>query len=59
MTSEHSCSTKKRLYEIGDTHMEDAKKYLYAHNQEKDDQESRAYRYHFPQPVGKAEASDS
>jgi len=50
---------KKRLYEIGDIHNEDAKKYLYAHNQEKDDQESRAYRYQFPQPVGKAEASDS
>ena len=50
---------KKRLYEIGDIHNEDAKKYLYAHNQEKDDQASRAYRYQFPQPVGKAEASDS
>ena len=50
---------KKRLYEIGDIHIEDAKKYLYAHNQEKDDQEGRAYRYQFPQPVGKAEASDS
>ena len=26
---------KKRLYEIGERHLEDAKKYLYAHNQEK------------------------
>ena len=50
---------KKRLYEVGELHIEDAKKYLYAHNQEKDDEESRAYRYHFPQPVGKAEDSDS
>jgi len=50
---------KKRLYEIGDIHIEDAKKYLYAHNQEKDDQESRTYRYHFPQPVGKAETPES
>lgn len=50
---------KRRLYEIGDHHIEDAKKYLYAHNQEEDDDESRAYRYHFPQPVGNAEVSDS
>ena len=50
---------KQRLYEIGEQHMEDAKKYLYAHNQEQDDEESRAYRYHFPQPIGKTEASDS
>ncbi len=50
---------KARLYDIGEQHSEDAKKYLYAHNQEKNDEESRAYRYHFPQPVGKAESSDS
>ena len=50
---------KKRLYEVGELHIEDAKKYLYAHNQEKDDEESHAYRYHFPQPVEKAESSDS
>jgi len=50
---------KKRLYEVGELHIEDAKKYLYAHNQEKDDEESRAYRYHFPQPIEKTEASDS
>jgi NADH-quinone oxidoreductase subunit I len=50
---------KQRLYEIGEQHLEDAKKYLYAHNQEHDDEESRAYRYHFPQPIGKPEASDS
>ena len=50
---------KERLYEVGALHIEDAKKYLYAHNQAKDDEESRAYRYHFPQPVGKAEDSDS
>ena len=50
---------KQRLYEIGEQHLEDAKKYLYAHNQEQDDEESRAYRYHFPRPIGKTEASDS
>ena len=50
---------KQRLYEIGEQHLEDAKKYLYAHNQEQDDEEGRAYRYHFPQPIGKTEASDS
>ena len=50
---------KERLYEIGEQHLEDAKKYLYAHNQEQDDEESRAYRYHFPQPIVKTEASDS
>ena len=44
---------------LGKMPEDDAKKYLYAHNQEKDDEESRAYRYHFPQPVGKAEDSDS
>ena len=26
---------KKRLYDIGERHLDDAKKYLYAHNQEK------------------------
>ena len=50
---------KKRLYDIGEQHLEDAKKYLYAHNQEQDDAESCAYRYNFPQPIGKTEASDS
>lgn len=50
---------KQRLYDIGEQHLEDAKKYLYAHNQEHDDEESRAYRYHFPQAIGKTEASDS
>lgn len=50
---------KQRLYEIGEQHLEDAKKYLYAHNQEQDDEESHTYRYHFPQPIGKTEASDS
>lgn len=50
---------KQRLYEIGEQHLEDAKKYLYAHNQEQNDEESRAYRYHFPQPIGNPEASDS
>lgn len=50
---------KQRLYEIGEKHLEDAKKYLYAHNQEQDDEESRAYRYHFPQPIGKTGASGS
>ena len=42
---------KKRLYEIGERHLEDAKKYLYAHNQEKNSEESREYRYYFPQSV--------
>ena len=50
---------KTRLYEVGQLHREDAKKYLYAHNQEKDDAESRAYRYHFPKPIGNVKASDS
>lgn len=50
---------KKRLYDIGEQHAEDAKQYLYAHNQEKNDEESRAYHYHFPQPVGKVASSDS
>lgn len=42
---------KKRLYEIGERHLEDAKKYLYAHNQEENVEESREYRYYFPQSV--------
>jgi NADH-quinone oxidoreductase subunit I len=42
---------KKRLYEVGERHLEDAKKYLYAHNQEKNSDESREYRYYFPQSV--------
>lgn len=35
---------KKRLYDIGERHLDDAKKYLYAHNQEKDVDQSREYR---------------
>ena len=42
---------KKRLYEIGERHLDDAKKYLYAHNQETNVEESREYRYYFPQSV--------
>ena len=42
---------KERLYQIGERHLEDAKKYLYAHNQEKEGEESHAYRYHFPVSV--------
>jgi len=42
---------KKRLYEIGERHLDDAKKYLYAHNQEANVEESREYRYYFPQSV--------
>jgi len=42
---------KKRLYEIGERHLEDAKKYLYAHGQEENVEESREYRYYFPQSV--------
>src|SRR5436189_2115968 len=37
---------KKRLYEIGERHLDDAKKYLYAHNQEKTGEESRESRYY-------------
>jgi NADH-quinone oxidoreductase subunit I len=44
---------KKRLYEIGERHLADAKKYLQAHNQEKDDEGARGYRYFFPQSVVK------
>ncbi len=44
---------KKRLYDIGERHLDDAKKYLYAHNQEKNLEESREYRYYFPQSVVK------
>jgi len=42
---------KKRLYEVGEKHIDDAKRYLYAHNQEKNDSDSRAYRYKFPHTV--------
>ena len=42
---------KDRLYQIGERHLDDAKKYLYAHNQEKEGQESQAYRYHFPDSI--------
>jgi NADH-quinone oxidoreductase subunit I len=42
---------KNRLYEIGEQHIEDAKRYLYAHNQEKNDADSRDYRYKFPHQV--------
>ncbi len=45
---------KKRLYDIGERHLDDGKKYLYAHNQEKNLEESREYRYYFPQSVAKA-----
>ncbi|MBI5410561.1 MAG: NADH-quinone oxidoreductase subunit NuoI [Nitrospirae bacterium] len=45
---------KKRLYQIGERYRGDGKKYLIAHNLEKDDQMSREYRYFFPQSVLKA-----
>lgn len=45
---------KARLYDIGEKHLNDAKKYLVAHHQENDDQWSRDYRYFFPQSVVKA-----
>jgi len=45
---------KQRLYQIGERYIEDGKKYLIAHHQEKDDQMSREYRYFFPQSVLKA-----
>ncbi|HET6370706.1 MAG TPA: NADH-quinone oxidoreductase subunit NuoI [Nitrospiria bacterium] len=42
---------KTRLYEIGETLYSEAKSYLVAHNQEKADEASRAYRYKFPSYV--------
>ena len=48
---------KARLYEIGERYLEDGKRYLYAHNQEKEGEESSAYRYQFPVPVQKAPSS--
>ncbi len=39
---------KEKLYAIGDQLMVDAKKYLVAHDQEKDDEASLQYRYKFP-----------
>ena len=42
---------KKKLYAVGEQHIEDAKRYLYAHNQEKNDAGSRDYRYKFPHQV--------
>ncbi|MBI5855575.1 MAG: NADH-quinone oxidoreductase subunit NuoI [Nitrospirae bacterium] len=42
---------KKRLYQIGEQHLADAKKYLYTHNQEKNDDMFHDYRYFFPQSV--------
>jgi len=39
---------KPKLYEVGETHYADAKAYLVAHNQEKDDEAARAWRYRFP-----------
>lgn len=44
---------KKRLYDIGEKFLEDGKKYLYAHGQEKNSDSSREYRYFFPQSVVK------
>ena len=48
---------KPRLYQIGERHLDDAKKYLYAHNQEKEGEESQAYRYHFPVSIQNAQDS--
>jgi|SRR5579863_2412975 len=39
---------KEKLYHIGETLHDEAKRYLVAHNQEKPDEFSRAYRYKFP-----------
>ncbi len=50
---------KTRLYEIGEQHIDDAKRYLYAHNQEKKGEESRADRYHFPQSVQRQQDASS
>ncbi|HQU28157.1 MAG: NADH-quinone oxidoreductase subunit NuoI [Nitrospira sp.] len=48
---------KKRLYDVGERHLSDAKKYLYAHNLEKEGDESRAYRYHFPESIKTVQSS--
>ncbi|HLB02546.1 MAG TPA: NADH-quinone oxidoreductase subunit NuoI [Nitrospiria bacterium] len=42
---------KEKLYEIGERHMSDAKKYLVAHNQEKEDEYFKQYHYKFPFPL--------
>lgn len=42
---------KKRLYEIGDAHFDEAKAYLVAHRQEDADDKAKDYRYKFPAPV--------
>ena len=39
---------KPKLYEVGEAHYADAKAYLVAHNQEKDDEAARTWRYRFP-----------
>ena len=42
---------KRKLYEVGEKYYGEAKAYLVAHNQEKADDVSRAYRYRFPSYV--------
>ena len=60
MTKEYEYSTtdkrdlifdKKKLYEIGERFLEDSKKYLFAHNQEGNDEVWERYRYRFPAPT--------
>ena len=41
---------KDKLYEVGDRHMEDAKKYLISHNQEAENEYYKQYHYNFPFP---------
>ncbi len=65
MTKEYEYSTtdkrdlifdKKKLYEIGELYLEDSKKYLFAHNQEVDDEMWERYRYRFPAPTPEAQS---
>ncbi len=43
---------KPKLYQIGEQYYDQAKAYLVAHNQEKNDEQAQSYRYRFPGYVG-------
>ncbi len=49
---------KKKLYDIGEKHFDEAKAYLVAHRQEQADESAKEYRYKFPFPEP-PETSDS
>ena len=49
---------KEKLYVIGDQLMVEAKQYLVAHDQEKEDEASLSYRYKFPFSVLSSKAED-